>query len=177
MNNLIQKIRVYGEDTLSAEELISFVIWGTKVKEKNGKLVKKLIKNKQELTNSLQFLLQITVEELMESGFTLEEATKLKALSGIFKKLSYPIGLKGLELNSSTDVAKLFIPELRYEKSEIVKIVILTNKNKVLKIETLSKGTSNSATVSPKDILSEPVRMKAARIILVHNHPSRRCNT
>ena len=69
------------------------------------------------------------------------------------------------------------MPELRFEKSEFVKIVILSNKNEVLKIATLSIGTSSSATISPKDILSEPVKMKASKIILVHNHPSRRFKT
>ena len=48
----------------------------------------------------------------------------------------------------------------------------ISHKNVVLKIATISIGTSNSATITPKDILSEPVKMKATRIILVHNHPS-----
>ena len=90
----------------------------------------------------------------------------------MLKKSLYPISFKKFEMNSSADVAKFFIPELRYEKTEIVKIVILTNKNNVLKIETLSKGTSNGAMISPKDILSETIKMKATRFILVHNHPS-----
>lgn len=177
MNELIQRLKVYGEDNLTPEELIIFAIWGTRAKNKNFKTVKKLIENNKDYTGDLRFLMQITVEELMECGFSLEEATKLKSISGILKKLSFPITDKTLEMNSSTDVANFFIPELRHEKAEVVKVVILTNKNVVLKITTLSKGTSNSATVSPKDILSEPVRMKAARIILVHNHPSRRFNT
>jgi DNA repair protein RadC len=69
------------------------------------------------------------------------------------------------------------MPELRFEKKEVVKLIILNNKNIVLKILNLSIGTSNSATISPKDILSEPIKMKANRIILVHNHPSRRFKT
>ena len=75
-------------------------------------------------------------------------------------------------MNSSTDVANLFMSELRFEKKEIVKLVILNNKNIVLKIINLSTGTSSSATISPKDVLSEPIKIKANRIILVHNHPS-----
>lgn len=33
-------------------------------------------------------------------------------------------------------------------------------------------GGSNFANLSVKDILEEPIKMKAPKIILVHNHPS-----
>ena len=33
-------------------------------------------------------------------------------------------------------------------------------------------GGTNFANISIKDILAEPLKMKAPRIILVHNHPS-----
>lgn len=33
-------------------------------------------------------------------------------------------------------------------------------------------GGSNFANLSIKDILEEPIKMKAPKIILVHNHPS-----
>lgn len=172
MKDLLEKLKVYGEDSLTSEELLSIVISGKNSRNGDLKIAQNLINNNQDLTSDLQFLLQISIYELMEQGLSLEEAGRIKAVSGILKRLSYPINPKNLELNSSSDVANLFMSELRYEKSEIVKIVILTNKNLVLKIATLSIGTSNSATISPKDILSEPLKMKASRIILVHNHPS-----
>lgn len=33
-------------------------------------------------------------------------------------------------------------------------------------------GGTNFANLSMKDILAEPIRMKAPKIILIHNHPS-----
>ncbi|MBR3697200.1 MAG: hypothetical protein IKM97_02885 [Clostridia bacterium] len=170
----MKKLEVYGEENLTSEELLSIVIWGKNISDKKIKIIKKIIKNNKELNGNLEFLMHISVNELIEQGLEQDEAFKTKAISGIFKKLCYPISSKKIEISSSTDVVNFFMPELRYEKNEIVKIVILTNKNQVLKIATLSIGTSSSATISPKDILSDPVKMKASKIILVHNHPSRR---
>ena len=62
--------------------------------------------------------------------------------------------------------------ELRYEKREIAKVIILNSKNIILKIIDISLGGSNFAIISPKDILSEAIKMEAPKIILVHNHPS-----
>ena len=173
MKHLFEKIRVYGEDSLTTDELLSIVISKENTKEGYLKIAKNLIDNNKDFTGDLRFLMHISIYELIEQGLSLEQAAKLKAISGLLKKLHYPISSNNIEINSSSDVANLFMSELRYERFEIVKIVILNNKNIVLKIATLSMGTSNSATISPKDILSEPVKMKASRIILVHNHPSR----
>lgn len=177
MKDLLEKLKVYGEEKLTNEELLTIVIWGENTNDKNFQIVKNLIRNNADMTGNLRFLTQISISELIEQGLKPEEASRVKAVSGIFKRLSYPISPKSFEVNSSKDVANLFMPELRFEKTEFVKIVVLTNRNQVLKVSTLSMGTSNSATVSPKDILSEPVKMKASRIILVHNHPSRRFKT
>ena len=172
MENLLQKLRVYGTEKLTNQELISIIISNTSTKDKNLEIAKNLIDKNKDLTGDLRFLVEISLEELIEHGLTLKGAARIKAVSEIAKRLSNPISSKRLEMNSSTDVANLFMSELRFEKKEIVKLVILNNKNIVLKIINLSTGTSSSATISPKDVLSEPIKIKANRIILVHNHPS-----
>ena len=53
-----------------------------------------------------------------------------------------------------------------------LKIIILNTKNKILRIQDVSLGGTNSAIVEPKDILAEPIKMGANKIILLHNHPS-----
>ena len=57
-------------------------------------------------------------------------------------------------------------------KREKVKVLILNTKNILLKIVDVSYGGTNSAIIEPKDILAEPIKMGAPKIILVHNHPS-----
>ena len=61
---------------------------------------------------------------------------------------------------------------MKYEKREKVKVLVLNTKNVLIKIINVSYGGTNSATINPKDILAEPIKMGAPKIILVHNHPS-----
>ena len=62
--------------------------------------------------------------------------------------------------------------ELKNETREIVKVVILNSQNVIIRIKTISYGGSNSASVDPKDIFMEAIKIGAPKIILVHNHPS-----
>ena len=57
-------------------------------------------------------------------------------------------------------------------KREIAKVIILNNKNIVLRIVNISLGGSNFACIEPKDVLAEAIKMQAPKIILIHNHPS-----
>ena len=61
---------------------------------------------------------------------------------------------------------------MRIEKQEILKVAILNNKNKLLKIKDIAKGGGNFVTATIKSVLTEAVRMEAGKIILIHNHPT-----
>lgn len=62
--------------------------------------------------------------------------------------------------------------ELKLEKREIVKVIILNSQNVVIKIQNISFGGTNSANVDPKDLFAEAIKIGAPKIIMVHNHPS-----
>ena len=62
--------------------------------------------------------------------------------------------------------------ELKLEKREIVKVIILNSQNVVIKIQNISHGGTNSANVDPKDLFAEAIKLGAPKIIMVHNHPS-----
>ncbi len=64
------------------------------------------------------------------------------------------------------------MPELKYEKRELAKVIILNTKNVILRIINISLGGSNFACIEPKDVLVDAIKMQAPKIILVHNHPS-----
>ena len=51
-------------------------------------------------------------------------------------------------------------------------MVILNEKNEILKIKDLSFGGTSYVNISIKEILVEPIKMKASKIILIHNHPT-----
>ena len=62
--------------------------------------------------------------------------------------------------------------ELRYERKEILKLIILNSKNVVQKVIDIGKGNNSSAVVETRNVFQEAIKMDMPKIILVHNHPS-----
>ena len=100
------------------------------------------------------------------------KAIQLKAMCELSIRMSKPSDYRKIVIHEPYDVAKIMLQELRFEKREIAKLVVLNNKNEILKIKDISLGGVNAVNISIKDILSEPIKMQAPKIILVHNHPS-----
>ena len=80
--------------------------------------------------------------------------------------------VKKVIIKEPRDLVNVLIEEMRNEKKEIAKVVALDNKNKIVKMKNVAIGGSNVVNISIKDILAEPLKMNAPKIILVHNHPS-----
>lgn len=120
----------------------------------------------------MRFIQEIPISVLKKiKGIGKVKAIRIKALGEITKRMGNPIKNE-IVINSTQDAAELLMSEMRYEKREIVKLIILNTKNKVMKISNISTGSTNYAVVELKDILAEPIKMGADKIILVHNHPS-----
>lgn len=168
-----EKLEMYGEKSLSNSELLAILIEsGTKEETAIQVAQKVLLLGKENFENEFRFLQDISLDELKKiKGIGRVKAIRLKAAFEIAKRMSAPIENE-IFVSSSSDVANIFMHELRYEKREIVKLVILNNKNKILRIQDVSLGGTNYAVIEPKEILAEPIKMSANRIILLHNHPS-----
>lgn len=168
-----EKLELYGEKALSNAELLAIIIkTGTK-EETSVQIAQKLLKLNTIKEEGLQFLHNISIEELMEiKGIGKVKAIQLKAVCELSLRMSKPSNYKKIYVKEPYDLAKILMSELRYQKREIAKIVVLNSKNQILKIKDIAYGGSNFANVSIKDILLEPIVMKAPKIILVHNHPS-----
>ena len=75
-------------------------------------------------------------------------------------------------MESSADIAGMFIEDMRYEKREIFKALLLNPRGEIISIETVSIGELTSTLVHPREVFSQAVRRSAAGIVFVHNHPS-----
>ena len=115
----------------------------------------------------------MSIEELTNiKGIGKVKALQIKAIAELTKRMSMPINFKNIKIKMPQDVANILMEELKYEKREIVKVIILNIKNIVLKIVNITVGSTNFAVLEPKDVLIEAIKMQAPKIILVHNHPS-----
>lgn len=169
-----EKLLTYGEESLSNSELLAIII-KTGTKNKTALDLARQVMNlaSNENINDLRFLQEISINELMKiNGIGKVKAIELKALGEITKRMSKPINLKKVCLKTKADVANLLMQEMRYEKNEILKLILLNNKNVVQKIVNIATGKDNTLVFDIKQILSEPVKLQIPKIILVHNHPS-----
>ena len=136
-------------------------------------LAQKILNLNDTKVDDLNFLCEITIEELMQiKGIGKVKAIQLRALCELGIRMSKPSNYKKIKIKEPYDLAKILMSELRNQKREIAKLVILNNKNEILKMKDIAYGGSNFANLSIKDVLVEPIKMKAPKIILVHNHPS-----
>ena len=169
-----EKLELYGEKALSNAELLAIII-------KNGTKEKTSVEMANEILNlntnqdkgELNFLRELSLEELKNlKGIGRVKAIQIKATCELATRMSKPSNYKKIQIKNPKDVANLLMSDLRFEKREIVKIIILNNKNIVLKILDVAIGSGNFSNLNIRYILSETIRINAPKIILVHNHPS-----
>ena len=79
---------------------------------------------------------------------------------------------KGIKILKTQDIGELLFEEMRFEKQEILKLVMLDNQNKLLKIKEVAKGARNFVSANIQVIFNETIKTQAIKFILVHNHPS-----
>ena len=168
-----EKMQMYGSENLSNSELLAIIIKTGTNEKTSVELAQEILKLGSQNRNDLHFLQDLSIEEFMQiKGIGKVKAIQLKAVCELTKRMSRPIENINIEIRIPLDVAKLLMNELKFEKREKVKVLILNTKNILLKIVDVSYGGTNSAIIEPKDILAEPIKMGAPKIILVHNHPS-----
>lgn len=165
-----EKLEMYGEKMLSNSELLAIIIKnGTK--EYTAIDISNKILNK--ISNNLRELQDISLDDFKEiQGIGKVKAIQLKAICELAKRMSRPINESKIQIKNTKDIAEILMDELRYEKREIVKLVLLNTKNIILKIIDISFGGTSSALLEPKDILIEAIKIGAPKIIIAHNHPS-----
>ena len=168
-----EKLEMYGAHTLSNAELLAIIIKSGTKEESSIETAQKILSMKNKNSDNLRFIQDMSIEEFTSiKGIGRVKAIQLKAVGEIAKRLSRPIENSKVKISSPGDVANLLIDELRYEKREIVKVIILNTKNIVIKMVDICLGSNNSAILKPKDALIDAIKMGAPKIILVHNHPS-----
>ncbi|HBJ11731.1 MAG TPA: hypothetical protein DDY53_00100 [Clostridiales bacterium] len=168
-----EKLEMYGAQALSNAELLAIIIKNGTKEESSVMLAQKILSMQKSTQDSLRFLQDISIKEFMSiKGIGKVKTIQLLAVCELTKRISRPIKNFNVQIKSPQDVADLLINELKYEKREIVKVLMLNVKNNILKIQDIALGGTSFAVFEIKDVLKEAIKIGAPKIILVHNHPS-----
>ena len=167
-----EKLEKYGEKSLTNAELIAIIIkTGTKEETSIG-LAQKILKLNDCEEKGLNFLRELTIEEFMKiKGIGKVKAIQLKAVCELSSRINQDINYQTTKITNPKDVANILMDKMRFEKQEILQTIMLDNRNNIIKIKEIAKGTGNYVKASIKSILSEAIKIEAPKIILVHNHP------
>ena len=180
-----EKLELHGEKMLSHDELLAIIIKSGTKENTSVELANQILmlgdnkscnidsnSNLKEDNSLLQYLQNVSIEELMQiKGIGKVKAIQIKAVCELAKRMATPTNKHKVKVNSSEDIAQLFMEELRTEKVEYVKLILLNSKNYIVKVVDISKGGTNSAIVEPKEILQEALKTAVPRMIIIHNHP------
>ena len=77
-----------------------------------------------------------------------------------------------IKINNESDAYELVKDELAGSDREMILSVMLTVKNDLIGVETVSIGSITASTTTPRDIFKSAILANAVAIIVCHNHPS-----
>lgn len=120
----------------------------------------------------LDKLMECSLKELEKiKGIGKTKAMQLLAIAELQKRINQsktPVK----KISCAKDVFDLMHEKLKDKKEEHFYVLLLNNQNNVIKEEFISKGILDSAILHPREVFKPAIKNSAARIILVHNHPS-----
>ena len=164
-----EKMLANGAHNLSNAELIAILLRTGTPQESALRLAEKLLYKHQGLSG----LGALSPQEISQlKGIGLAKAVTIAAAVEMGKRISIlPMGDRPV-IHSPQDAADLMMPRLRYENKEHFIALLLSTKNHVLAISTISLGSLNASVVHPRELFHAAINHSAASVILVHNHPS-----
>lgn len=167
-----ERLEKYGPEVLSDAELLAIII-KTGTKEKTAVQIAQEIFSYDYENNGVTFLRNYSLEQLSNiKGIGKVKAIQLKALGEISVRLSYKKPIAKKKITTPEDASLLVMVEMKDLKTETIRTILLDKQNQVLRVVTNCIGGLNSVAIEAKELFKEPIKSSAAKIIIVHNHPS-----
>ncbi len=164
------KLTRNGVSSLDSAELLSIIFGIGNEKESALELSNRLLKKYN--LNKLEYL---GLDELKkECNNDITKALKILSLIELSKRYNKLMkgGYNSKIISNAKDVYDMFVDEMRSYRKEVLKIVLLDTKNKVIKVNEVSVGTLNNSLIHPREVFKEAIKESAYSVMLVHNHPS-----
>lgn len=79
---------------------------------------------------------------------------------------------RGDSLTSAAQTRDYLTSQLKHHPHEVFACLYLDNQHRPIHFEKLFRGTIDSASVYPREVVRRALEHNAAAVILAHNHPS-----
>jgi DNA repair protein RadC len=168
LTRLLQK----GVNSLSNAELLA-IIFGKDVNWKGRKITALELAQKVLRKYDLKRLAKASIGELEKFfGIGKVRAAQIQAIFELARRVnSYVEDVRPI-IEKPEDVFKIVGSEMQDLEQEVLKVLLLDSRNRLIKVEDVFKGSLNENVFSAREIFKLAFDYNAASIILVHNHPS-----
>ncbi|MBP7060991.1 MAG: DNA repair protein RadC [Candidatus Moranbacteria bacterium] len=159
-----EKLEKYGPEKLTDSELLALLL-GSGIKGLNVlQLAKKILKLIEKVGVE-----KVTLEILLEEkGLGKAKASQIIAVLALAKRL---MNKEKPEILTPQDVWKL-CADFRESKREHFAAFYLDTQGRVIERQIISIGTLDTSLVHPREVFEPAVSLRAASIVVAHNHPS-----
>jgi DNA repair protein RadC len=163
------RLAARGAAGLSSAELIG-LLWGSGSRGRSAVDLAEDALNRHDGLTGLARATDIELESV--PGIGAVKAAQLTAAFELGRRLlaDWPAGR--WTIRSARDVADRLVLQMGRLEREELRVVLLNTKNVVLRVATIYQGNVSSSLVRIGELFRDAVRLNAAGLILVHNHPS-----
>lgn len=125
-------------------------------------------------TYGLDKLFECSLKELQEiKGIGPSKAMQILSMAELGKRYNQlKNSNNSKKISCAEDVFNHFHERLKDKKEEHFYILMLNTQNNIIGEQLISKGILDASIVHPREIFKPAIKNSAAKIILVHNHPS-----
>jgi len=158
-----------GLDSFHDHEILELLLFYAIPRRNTNGIAHELIK----AFGSLSDVLDAPIEKLKTvDGIGDNAATLLKLIPQLARRYSMSKGSFDNILDTTQRSGDYILPFFLSQRDEVVLLVCLDSKNKVLNAQIIHRGSVNSTDISLRKILETAFTYNATKVILAHNHPS-----
>lgn len=166
-----EKCELYGPQSLSDAELIAVIIKTGTARERSVELAYRVLNFS--MHKGVNCLFHLDLNELMSlKGIGRVKAIQLICVAELARRMNRAERYEHICFSDSSTVADYYMEDLRHLEREETVAVFLDTRLNLIYDRVIFKGTSDVSFFEPKDILIEALRAQAAKLIILHNHPT-----
>lgn len=167
-----EKCERFGAANLTDSELLAVLLRTGTRGESALSLARRLLHPPVQREGLLN-LHDLTYDQLLKfRGIGRVKAIQILCLCELARRLSKATAGKELDFSTPASIARYYMEDLRHQKQERMKLLLLNTRSRLIGESEVSKGTVNASIVSPRELFIEALQKNAVSIVLLHNHPS-----
>ena len=167
-----EKLMKYGAFKLTDSELLAIILRTGSDKMSAIDLARTILQK----TGGFDKIATMSYEDILElsvRGIGKTKAVTICAAVHLARRLHSELAKpEKMIITNSDQLASIYIPKLQDLKKEIFMAVFLDTSNKIISDSIISEGTINGTAVTPREVFHDAIKVLAASVALIHNHPS-----